>query len=410
MKPERIVFIHPFLLHYHLPRLQAFAEECRSAGIAFWNIELASYIDTYRSFVKDVERRFDNTVLFPGKSFARVPAGAMWTALEAKLEELQPDVIFTYGYSLAIMRRARAWAQGKGTAAVLISDSNRVDRQRYRLFELLKSRFVSRYDAAFVGGASSSLYLQTLGLPGDRIVPGYDVIDVEAFCSRCDDARGIRAHVLSRWALPGAYFLFVGRLVQEKNLGRLVDAYAAYDSSIGDDTEPWSLAICGSGPEEDRLRCRVDVLPRQIRKKILLFGLVRQPEIVDFYACASCLVLPSTSESWGLVVNEAMACGLPVLASRRAGCAADLVQNGETGWLFEPDRTAELTRLMLHIHRLDEPTRLAVGLRGQRLISEWGLARFCRGALQSSQIAIEHRRASGRQPTRLSVNHPGDAA
>jgi glycosyltransferase involved in cell wall biosynthesis len=111
---------------------------------------------------------------------------------------------------------------------------------------------------------------------------------------------------------------------------------------------------------------------------------------MDYYSAASCLVLPSISESWGLVVNEALACGLPVIASKRCGCAMDLVINDVNGWQIDPENINELTARMLQMHKLDDQARMEMGQRGEEIISKWGLERFCSGALESAKIALEH--------------------
>lgn len=394
MTAKKLAFVHPFLLHYHFPRMQALAGECHRAGVSLHSIELASYLDTYRPFFDDRERGFDNVILFPGQGLENVPQSKMWLSLKRMLDELRPDVVFIYGYSLGVMRRAGSWAASHHASLVMISDSNEFDRKRYRILELLKSRFVSRVDAAFVGGTSSGLYLHRLGVPQERIVFGYDVIDHSAFLNRSNESKANTQTVLQKWGLPGKYFLYVGRLVKEKNVRVLLDAYTNYARSVGTESVPWSLVICGSGPEEEALRQHVNITAGQYGKGVLFYGLVKQAEIVDFYSCASCFVLPSVSESWGLVINEAMACGLPVIASRRVGCAADLVREGQTGWLFDPYNPDELASLMLTMHRLDSSARAEMGARGEQLASEWGLERFSQGALESARIAADRHNGS----------------
>ena len=282
--------------------------------------------DQYRSLYENPETNFNNRVLFRGQNLESIPTREMWLSLSKELTTLRPDVVFVYGYSLRIMRQITFWAQWKGVGVVLISDTNEFDRTRYKPLEVLKSLFVSRVDSAFVGGTNSSLYLQKLGFPQGRIVTGYDTVDNQAFFKRTDENRRAQSQVQKRWSLPDNYFLFVGRIIKEKNLERLLNAYKRYAAYVGSDTAPWSLVICGSGPGEEGLRQIVERMPQQLQERVLIYGRIRQTEIVDFLSCASCLVLPSTSESWGLVVNEAMACKLPVLVSKQAGCAADLVQ------------------------------------------------------------------------------------
>lgn len=393
---ERIVLVHPFLLHYHFARLQALADACRQAGASMVSLELCSYSDQYRSLFEDQERGFDNRVLFREQSLERVPREDLWRPVREALDGLQPDVVFIYGYSLDVMRRIRTWAGRNGAGVVLISDSNEFDRPRRWLAERLKSLFVSRVDAGFAGGTSASLYLQKLGLPGERIVPGYDVVDNQLFWQHTCASRSRLPQIREKWGLPADCFLYVGRIIPEKNLGRLLAAYTRYAGLLGSGVSPWDLVLCGSGPDEEDLRRTAAQLPRHIQEHIRFCGLVRQPDLVDYYACASCLVLPSVSESWGLVVNEALACELPVLVSRRAGCAADLVREGETGWTFDPHDVDRLAGLMVDVHRMDGRARAGMGERGRQLISGWDLNRFAQGALESARIASErhHRQRS----------------
>jgi glycosyltransferase involved in cell wall biosynthesis len=393
MNLERIVFIHPFLLHYHYPRLAALGDECHRTGVSVVNIELASYCDTYRLLFEDREKKgVDNRALFPHQKLEDIPLSKMWSSLKRNLDELRPNVVFLYGYSLRVMRRTKRWAEKRKIAAVLMSDSNEFDIERNRVFEFIKSLFVSRFDAAFVGGLSSSLYLQHLGIPKERIVLGWDVVDNEFFRQQASKNRQDIAAVRRKWNLPEVYFLFVGRLVENKNIKVLLQAYVEYAESISGKSALWDLVICGGGPQEEELRRYIHSMPDQIGKHILLYGLIKQPELIDFLSGAACLVLPSTRyESWGLVVNEAMACGLPVIVSSRCGCSLDLVRNGINGWLFEPDHSSELASWMLKLHTLDPAARVEMCLHSEQIISEWNLERFSRGALESAQIALRHR-------------------
>lgn len=399
MPVQKILLVHPFLLHYHFARLQALAEACRQIGVSMHSLELASYSDQYHALFDEQAGIFDNRVLFRGRSLESLSTRQMWLSLREELIRLRPDVVFIYGYCLGIMRQIAFWAKINGVGVVVIGDSNEFDRPRYGPFQWVKALFISRMDAAFVGGTSSGRYLQKLGLPRERIISGYDVVDNDAFDRRAEESKRMRPQIQEKWRLPDRYFLYIGRIIQEKNLPRLLAAYAAYVELIGSETRPWGLVLCGSGPEEDGLRRSIEQMPPELRQHIQLPGLIKQSEIVDFYACASCLVLPSTYETWGLVVNEAMACRLPVLASRRAGCAADLVEEGVTGWLFDPYDTAQLAGLMADMHRMDSRERAQMGEQGRRLIGGWGVEKFCQGALDSAQIAASrHHRQHERQP------------
>ena len=385
---KSIVFIHPFLLPFHYSRMQTLMNTCQSAGISLHNIALAGAYNDYKWFFTNEKVQSDNLILFPNQSFENIPKDRMWISLKKKLEEFQPDVIFIYGYSLNVMRRAKSWAASHGAAIALISDSNEFDKKRNGVSEYIKSLYVSGMDAAFVGGTSSSLYIQKLGIPEVRIVMGYDVVDNEFFCRQAQLTRVMKTQAQQKWNLPENYFLFVGRLIKEKNLHRLLEAYGSYAKT---QASPWSLVICGDGPDRQELQDFAAKLPGQLIKNILFYGHIKQPEIIDFYSYAACLVLPSVSETWGLVVNEAMACSLPILVSNQCGCAADLVANDCNGWRVDPTSGNQLTELMIKMSTLNASTRIQMGLNSEEIIAQWGLDTFARNAIECAEIAIDHR-------------------
>ena len=131
-------------------------------------------------------------------------------------------------------------------------------------------------------------------------------------------------------ALPPRYFLYVGRMVEEKGPFDLLAAYARLDentrSQIG-------LVFVGDGPGRTDLAQRASSLFSGVVK---FCGWVDRERISEFYALAEALIFPTHSDPWGLVVNEAMACGLPIVSSDAAGCAPDLVHQGKNGFRFRP--------------------------------------------------------------------------
>jgi glycosyltransferase involved in cell wall biosynthesis len=195
------------------------------------------------------------------------------------------------------------------------------------------------YDAAFVAGERTAAYLVRMGFLRDRIWTGYDVVDNQAFAAGAADARS-KANILrTTLGLPERYFLFVGRFAPEKNLPRLLEAYARYRRVSRQ--EAWGLVLVGSGPLEPALRARA-----QEFRDVVFPGYQQTDAVQAYYGLASCLVLPSLSEPWGLVVNEAMAAGLPVLVSHRCGCVPELVRSGLNGYVCDPFDIDGLARLM----------------------------------------------------------------
>ena len=116
-------------------------------------------------------------------------------------------------------------------------------------------------------------------------------------------------------------------------------------------------------------------------------GFKQYEELPTYYASAGAFIHASTIEQWGLVVNEAMASGLPVLVSNRCGCAKDLVREGVNGFTFDPYNEEQLADLMVRIAS-DEVARYQMGARSREIIAEWGTDRFASGVKASVETAL----------------------
>jgi len=284
----------------------------------------------------------------------------------AEVSDCGAEVVFVHGYATPDMRSLARWARRAGLTVLTCFDSCVGDRRRHWLKERLKRWFVERtFDGAFASGSRSVEYAQSLGIPANRIVTGYDVVDNEFFAAGAEEVRraGVRRH--GDTALPERFFLYVGRFSAEKNLQELIRAYAAYRGCAA---EPWGLALVGSGPGEAGLRAEAEA----VGPEGIIWIPFQPPEgLVRLYGLASCFVLPSRSEPWGLVVNEAMAAGLPVLVSEMCGCAPELVREGGNGYTFPPGDGEALASLMARVADGGVEARAAMGETSRRLVSAY---------------------------------------
>ena len=114
----------------------------------------------------------------------------------------------------------------------------------------------------------------------------------------------------------------------------------------------------------------------------------------SYYAHAGAFVHASTTEQWGLVVNEAMASGLPVLVSNQVGSSPDLVKEGSNGWTFDPLDIDQLAFLMWKIAS-DAPLRTVMGAKSREIIANWSLERFLTGAENAAETAIREFKQQG---------------
>lgn len=256
------------------------------------------------------------------------------------LNEVKPELVGIVGYFHPVMRRIAAWAKTDGARCLMIADTTRNDRSRVRLKEAAKRWWMKRHiGSMFVSGERSSAYFSGLGFPEEWIWRGADVVDNSCFESKVADIRKNIEEFRQTQNLPERFFLTVCRLSPEKNLFALLDAFSTYRNRRG----KWDLVLVGSGPDEQKLReFQKD---RQI-PGVYFLGWKSYGELPGMYACASAFILSSISETWGLVVNEAMSCGLPVLVSRRCGCMPELCRRGINGYDFDPSNTDEIAECM----------------------------------------------------------------
>jgi glycosyltransferase involved in cell wall biosynthesis len=139
-------------------------------------------------------------------------------------------------------------------------------------------------------------------------------------------------------------------------------------------------------PEILDLRARLG-----LEANVLLPGFKQYGELPAYYGLAAAFVLPSSVEQWGLVVNEAMAAGLPVLVSEVCG-AAELVENGRNGYLFSPRTPASIASALARIHR-DEPRCAVMGALSRDIVKQYGPEAFAAGLSQALRLGDAHRLA-----------------
>ncbi len=195
-------------------------------------------------------------------------------------------------------------------------------------------------------GQANARWYRLYGVKDDRLVPSPHFVDNAYFGEGADRLRPSRAELRSRWAIPtdAFCFLFAGKLQPKKHPLVLLEALQCLLSQPA--APPVHLLLVGTGPLEDDCRAFVE----RHRLPVSFTGFLNQSEMPAAYAVSDCLVLPSDhGETWGLVVNEAMACGLPAIVSDLVGCAEDLVLEGTTGLVTpfgQPQPLAEALRRM----------------------------------------------------------------
>ena len=379
---------------YHYARFEAARRVMKSVVLA---VEIGSVSSTHEWLASE-DSRGKKITLFPEQRDDVPSALATYIRALAVFRQERVKVVLIPSYwpatSFAMLLAARA----AGAKTVMMNESHAATAKAAGIFAIIKRHLVRKYDAALVGGTRHKEYFSALGLASEKIVFGYDAVDNNYFVRAADEARTQAVVLRARYGLPRRYFLNVGRMVWKKNLEILVDAYKQVHARLGADCP--RLVLVGSGNLESALlqRCTQGGLTvlqltsaaqmvRPSEADIIFMGFRQVQDLPVLYALASAFVLPSRAEEWGLVVNEAMACGLPVLVSRVAGCAPDLIKPGENGFLFDPFDASELAGYLEIIAR--EPALTdSMGAASRRIIADWGCERFAAGAQRAVEIAM----------------------
>jgi 1,2-diacylglycerol 3-alpha-glucosyltransferase len=368
-------------LPYHKARLQAAAlqSRLRVCMIELTDVDAHWSVQQPREPVKWMQQR----TLFPDKPWAEIEGRTMVQNLHASLGELRPDVVCINGWSRGGCIAALSWCVSRDVPAIMMSDSTAWDHARRSWKEAVKRRIVRLCSASLVAGTPHREYIATLGAPPDRIFTGYDVVDNEHFRVGADGARRMEEQLRVKLGLPRQFLLACSRFVTKKNLGRLMEAYAKYRQMAG--ATAWSFVIVGDGELKGELltmrtRLGLDAHVRFTGAKSYL-------ELPNYYGLAEAFIHGSTTEQWGLVVNEAMAAGLPVLVSERCGCAADLVVPGANGLLFNPEDVNSITKVMVEIADGSRDPR-AMGRKSQEIVTRWSPTRFAEGLREAVEAAL----------------------
>lgn len=296
--------------------------------------------------------------------------------LRVALDAARPEAIFVPGWSSKAAIAALRWAQAAGVPAVLMSDSRAEDAPRHRLAEWIKRQIVAGFSGALVAGTAHRDYARALGVPVANIETGYDVVDNAHFAAGAEAARAAERRVRTVLGVPAAYFLVSARFIEKKNLCFLLDAYSLYRKQCS--RAPLDLVIIGDGPLRTTLEAQRRVLG--LEAHVQLPGFIHYDSLPAYYGLATALVMPSITDQWGLVVNEAMASGLPVLVSNGSGAAQDLVAHGTNGYTFNPSRTEELAGQMAALSEAPAARLAQMGAASQAIIEGYTPQSFATAA------------------------------
>jgi glycosyltransferase involved in cell wall biosynthesis len=307
--------------------------------------------------------------------------GVQYPRLARALRQQPPKAILLPGWLFAGYWQAAALAKWLGIPYILRGESNLLS-PRDALTWFVKRQTIGRLSrgaaACLAIGSHNARLYQTYGVPQERIWNAPYFVDNDWFTAERQRLEPQRQVLRAKFGLPAdaTVFLFMGKLIRKKQPDHLVKAW---QSLSPDHRARSALLVVGSGAMQSELEALAAGEPR-----IVFPGMLNRRELPEAYAASDALVLPSDAgETWGLVVNEAMASRRAVVVSDLVGCAPDLVRDGETGFIVpfgDLSALAEKLRILI-----DDPGRLgALGRAGEQHVVTASLD----GAVQTTLAAL----------------------
>ncbi len=325
-----------------------------------WDIPLLDGYDY--TFVQNVSSR-------PGSNHFR---GIDNPSLIQEIENWSPDAILIFGWSFKSHLKLMRYFKGK-KEIFFRGDSNLLDETNQNSFKTLIRRFFLRFvyrsvDKALYVGSNNKNYYSTHGLKNHQLVFAPHAIDNQRF------SNGINGVTRLQIGIPNNafVFLFAGKFEIKKNPHLLLDAFIKIENPN------CHLLLVGSGPLELAMKSKVATLPISLSNRIHFLPFQNQTSIPAIYQLCDVFVLPSQGpgETWGLSINEAMACSKPVLVSDQCGAAVDLVKKGKNGYIFNSNDGLDLLNKMeiLSANHHDFPE---MGTHSYQLIQPWNFDSIC---------------------------------
>ncbi|PLK27033.1 glycosyltransferase [Novosphingobium sp. TH158] len=320
---------------YHVDRCEAVARRLKGKANVL-ALEVATTSLHYAWEPSGDVAGAQKVTLFPGQSYNAVPLHRRFMATFRALRRCDWVMIgLSYAEPLMIVL---AWTLRLcGVKVVVFSESKEDDKPRRRFVEMGKRIVLGAYCGAIVGATRHIAYFRQLGFRRRPVLPGYDTVSVNRLR---EQAGGV--HAPDGAPFDQRPFVFVGRFVGKKNLLNMIEAFALYAKEEG--SRARKLILAGSGEDEEQMRALIE--RHEIANLVTFTGFLTAPQVSRLLPDALCLVLVSREEQWGLVVNEALALGLPAIVSHQVGSRDALVRHGRNGAVVNSEDPAEIAAAM----------------------------------------------------------------
>ena len=345
-----------------------------------------------RSITWDVDLLTGYRSVFLGERARRLTPGGFWSLIcpqvWSEIRSGHYDAVVLHGYNYAATVLALIAARTKRLPVLMRSETHlRLRRNVWsrRLRDVLLTVAYRYVDGFLAIGTANRAYYRALGVPAHKIFDVPYSVDNDRFIAGAALGSAQRAKIREKFGLPinGPVVLYASKLMRRKHPDDVIRAM----SMLRDKGQAATLFMVGTGEMEQELRALAESLAVE---NVVFGGFVNQAELPGVYAASDVFVLPSDNEPWGLVVNEVMCAGIPVVVSDEVGCVTDLVKDGVNGYHM---KAGDVSSLAMAIEKLltDEHRRKRMGAASRSIIGNWGYEQ-CRRGLTAALEGVVGRR------------------
>jgi len=299
--------------------------------------------------------------------------------LRKELRRFKPDAICICGYHYLIAIEALFYAKLMNIPITLWAGSHLLSGfVKNPLTEFYKRIVIPKFDSYITYGTAAKEQIIYYGANPEKIVVGCNTVDVEWFMNESNRIGKNKVREMKR-EYPSKNILYVGNFIPRKGVLNLIKVFCRLKmNNVG-------LILVGDGIEKSLY---LEYIRKHQIKNVFFEGFVHKEDIVKYYRLTDVFVLPSINEEWGLVVNEAMACGLPVISSNRAGVTRDLVEDSINGYSFNPNNIDELTKKLKFILSNDE-LREQMGVKSVEIIEDKTPQNYANKILEAVKYGLQ---------------------
>lgn len=388
----KIVALHTDFRIYWPARLEALSRYLSQHEFHLDVIEIAGKGSPY-SF--DENKKNENCswrILFPDSKPEELTGKIIKPKLFGALDDINPDIILAGAIAFPSGALAVQWANSRPNKRVIIFDDSKIESvQRSKIVNFIKKSVYNGVDAMLYPAEPWIKTGEFWGFSKKQIFFGVDVVD-NSFWS----------HSARTNMFDSKYFVAAGRQITQKNFYSIIKAYHIYLQKINI-SEAYKLVLIGNGPEHDKIMKYIN--NNNLNKMIVCLDFVSQDQLRDIYHNADVLCLASTNETWGLVINEAMNAGCAIIASKECGATEVLVHHEKNGYIVSSDNVLEIAEAMLAYHKLTFAEKQLMSQKSKNIISDWGLEKFCNGAMEAIQFVVKNPRTNTSLLSKIIINN-----